>query len=249
MIPNTPQNKNIAEDTWKRLSALSIVIPAAPGETAWRGLLADLRPLPPQGEILLCGADPEPEDLGELAEKAKLRSQPKWLQHQGSRAARLNHGGHSAAGDWLWFIHADSRLSEAWHWAVAGAMRTGGNLLAYGRLRYADDGPGWARLNAAGANIRSRILGLPFGDQSFLMTRAEWEALESFDEDFGRGEDLDLVVRAKARGLPLRCLDLTVTTSARRFAEQGWWATTRSNFSETRRLLAASRQRLKRQEA
>ena len=51
------------------------------------------------------------------------------------------------------------------------------------------------QLNAAGANLRSRWLGLPFGDQGLVLPRASFERLGGFDPALRYGEDHALVWR------------------------------------------------------
>ena len=46
------------------LSDVSLIVPVAPGDDAWRTLLADLAPF--HGELLVVGTTPEPLDFAEL---------------------------------------------------------------------------------------------------------------------------------------------------------------------------------------
>ena len=81
-------------------------------------------------------------------------------------------------------------------------------------------------MNAAGANLRARWLGLPFGDQGLLLPRACFEALHGFDEQAAYGEDHLLVWAARRAGLPLRHIPAVLETSARKYARHGWLRTT-----------------------
>jgi len=81
-------------------------------------------------------------------------------------------------------------------------------------------------INTIGAHVRSRWLRLPFGDQGLLMPRRVFEALGGFDERHRGGEDHALVWSARRLGVPLRPLRAPIFTSARKYAQLGWWGTT-----------------------
>lgn len=89
------------------------------------------------------------------------------------------------------------------------------------------------RLNAAGAWIRSHALGLPFGDQGLLLPRRTFERIGGFDPGLARGEDHELVWRLRCAGVPPRPVGAPLFTSARKYAERGWAATTASHLCET----------------
>lgn len=85
----------------------------------------------------------------------------------------MNVGADSARGEWLWFLHADSRLGPATLWALQRFLDRDVDALGYFDLAFRRDGPRLAALNAWGANLRSRWLGLPFGDQGFVIRKAQ----------------------------------------------------------------------------
>lgn len=222
---------------------LSIVIPVGPGDDAWRGLLERLAffPAPCQIVVSACrplGASIPPGAAGDI-DLVEVNGSP-------GRAAQLNRGVAAASAECLWLVHADSRpdpaaLTAAIEFAEtanATAMRLG-----WFRLAFAADGPRMAALNAHGANLRSRILQMPFGDQAWLMHRAVFDRVGGFDEDFGRGEDLDFVIRARAAGARVESLKPLVRTSARRYRDQGWLRTTLAHIWLTLRLHNRARRR------
>ncbi|MEO6383674.1 MAG: glycosyl transferase family 2, partial [Thermomonas sp.] len=98
--------------------------------------------------------------------------------------------------------------------------------LGWFRLAFQRDGPWLMVLNALGANLRARWLGLPFGDQGFVLHRDDAARLGPFDPALGFGEDHAWVWRARKIGLPLQRIDGTISTSARKYALQGWLRTT-----------------------
>jgi hypothetical protein len=202
---------------------LSVIIPVGPGELAWPALLGDLEPLDTRAEIILVGVAGEgPRDFD--AARYRLRAPARWLETLPGRARQQNAGAGVAQGETLWFLHADSRVpAETVNAALGFAGR---DALGYFVLRFMDDGPALVRLNAMGAGIRSRWLGLPFGDQGLLIGRQRFELLGRFDESLTCGEDHALVWAARHGGVPLVPLHAPVLTSARRYAERGWLRTT-----------------------
>jgi hypothetical protein len=219
---------------------LSVIVPVGPGDPAWRGLLGDLAALDAGAEILLVATPGDvPPDFA--AGDYGLRVPARWLEAPAGRARQQNAGAGAAKGTTLWFLHADSRLPAH---SVAAALRFAGTpALGYFDLRFLDDGPRLARLNALGAWLRSRWLGLPFGDQGLILPGALFHSLGRFDESLGAGEDHALVWAARRARVPLQPLRAPLRTSARRYAEHGWLRTTvqhgRLTLSQARRFAGA----------
>jgi len=202
---------------------LSIIVPVGPGETAWRGLLEDLAVLEGAAEVILvavAGESPRsfvPADHG-------LRISAHWQEAPPGRARQQNAGAAAAQGETLWFLHADSRLNAA---ATDAALAFSGRAaLGYFDLEFDADGPWLTRLNALGARLRSRWLGLPFGDQGLLLPRRLFDSIGGFDESLDAGEDHALVWNARRAGIRLAPLGVALRTSGRRYAEHGWIRTT-----------------------
>lgn len=219
-----------------RLDDLSVVIPVGPGDGAWRGLLPALAALPPSAEIVLATVEADSQSFADCP--ARVRR----LAGAASRARQLNAGAAASRRPWLWFLHADSRFGDAAFDAISRLPDR--PALAYFDLGF-HDGGGAMRINAVGAWIRSRWLRMPFGDQGLLLPRAAFAALGGFDERLDSGEDHALVWAARRAGLPLRPLGVTLSTSARKYAERGWWRTTaqhlRLTWSQARRFATAPR--------
>lgn len=132
-----------------------------------------------------------------------------------SRGGQLRAGCEAARADWILALHADSIPDEGWTDAVAAHLARRG--AACFRLRFDDDGP-LARMTAGWANLRSRWLGLPFGDQGLLMRREQYRRAGGY-RDQPLMEDIAMV-----RALPgrVRLLPCHVTTSAEKYRRQGW---------------------------
>jgi len=218
-------------------SKLTVVIPVGRNDTSWQDLLQDLTVFAEHPEIILSACQQQPANI-------QLPDNASWLCASAGRARQLNAGARQACREVIWFLHADSRLTFAVIEAVHDFLAQGQRGLGYFRLRFAGDGPWQTCLNAWAANIRSRFFALPFGDQGFIIDKALFARLHGFDESVAPGEDLDFVVRLRAAGMPLRELSADLITSARRYQQYGWLATTLRHLWLTWHLTRKARRRL-----
>lgn len=202
---------------------LSVIVPLAPGETEWRGLIDQLAgDLPDDSELILVQADTQ--TLAPLP--PSTRSTLRRISSPLGRARQQNNGARAARGRWLWFVHADSRLRPETLPALQGFTQRTDDALGFFDLVFGGDGPRLAALNAWGANLRSHWLKMPFGDQGLLLPARCFNALGGFDEHVRYGEDHLLVWTARRAGMPVVALDAPLQTSARKYAIHGWWRTT-----------------------
>jgi hypothetical protein len=214
----------------------SVVIPVGPRDEAWQALLPELARLPDGSEIVLVFADAlldEPLPRSDVPLRA--------LAAPRGRARQLNAGAAAARNDALWFLHADSRLHAATLPALDATHARHADALGFFDLRFLPDGPALTALNAVGALLRSRLFGLPFGDQGFFLSRATFRALGGFDERVPYAEDHAFVWAAHRAGVPLVAARAPLYTSARRYAEHGWLATTGRHVRATYALSRAQR--------
>lgn len=145
------------------------------------------------------------------------------------RGAQLKRGAAAAASPWLLFLHADTALEDGWENEarahLADETRAGVFRLAFSSSAFA------ARAVAAGANLRTRIFKLPYGDQGLLISRKLYDAIGGYDER-PLFEDVDIVDRILEHGgrRALRLFAARATTSAERYERRGYAAQTLSNW-------------------
>jgi uncharacterized protein len=147
-------------------------------------------------------------------------------QTQSGRGAQLNAGAALATQPNLLFLHADTRLPLGWSAAATELNQPGVALVAYPLAL--DIQASWARLVAWGANWRSRLLSLPYGDQGLLIRKADFDVLGGF-QTLPIMEDYDLVRRARRLGRVLLSRWGPAVTSARRWQQRGILRTTAIN--------------------
>jgi len=139
-------------------------------------------------------------------------------------AAPRGRGGQIAAGiadaayPWLLLLHADTRLLRGWRCTAAAHMALGPGRAGYFRLGLDSKEPEARRLERLVA-WRSRVLGLPYGDQGLLIHRDLLRAVGGINP-LPLMEDVDLVRRlGRARLRPIPSIALT---SARRWEREGY---------------------------
>lgn len=214
----------------KPAAKFAVIIPLAPGELCWGNLVCDLKDLPRGSEVILVGPS---APAGEAPFLPINHLRVSWVRSPLGRAKQLNAGAKSASATILWFLHADTRLPRRWLAGLLAAVARQPNALHYFDLKFADDGPKWMALNAAGVWLRSHVFGMPFGDQGFCISTAAFWALGGFDGKAPYGEDHLLVWAARRHGLPLRPVGDVIVTSARKYADRGWLPTTARHLTLT----------------
>jgi rSAM/selenodomain-associated transferase 2 len=195
------------------ISRVSIVIPIYHDAAALARTLAsgDLD----GAEILVAATT---EDDAALAPLRAAYPAVVWIVAVRGRAAQMNAAAAAATGDWIIFLHGDTRLPAAWRDAIAAAETHGREA---GCFRFALDAPGLAaRAIAAGVRVRVAIVDLPYGDQALFVRRDVFRALGGYTP-LSIMEDVDLVRRLKRRG-PIMRSPLPAVTSARRWQRDGW---------------------------
>lgn len=201
------------------MSRVSIVIPTV---NAAKDLRCSLPPLAAFGvldlirEVILAdgGSSDETAAIAEAAGGRMVASDV-------GRGTQLAAGAAAARGDWLLFLHADTALSSGWGDAVRTFIADPENTRRAACFRLAfDDTRLAARRIAWLANLRSRVLGLPYGDQGLLISRDFYRALDGF-RPMPLMEDVDLARRIGWRRLTM--LNAVATTSAARYRRDGFW--------------------------
>ena len=193
---------------------LSVIIPALNEAASLADTLACLQAMRARGhEVIVVdgGSRDATVDLGRHGADQVINSPP-------GRARQMNRGAQVARGDFLWFLHADTRVPTHADGLIASALTSSGHCWGRFDVRLADDSVllSWvARL----MNLRSRLSGIATGDQGMFMTRVAYEQIGGF-EDIPLMEDV-AASRALRRQSAPATLRTSLLTSARRWREHG----------------------------
>ncbi|MBA3560203.1 MAG: TIGR04283 family arsenosugar biosynthesis glycosyltransferase [Gemmatimonadaceae bacterium] len=200
---------------------LSIVVPALDEATTIPLLLTDLRDLRVSHEIIVV-------DGGSTDTTARIAAEcgARVVLAPSGRGFQLRAGASAATAELLWFLHADVRVGPDVLRAVERIAESGERGAFAFRL--AIDSPGASyRLLERLANLRSRRLSLPYGDQSLLVARADYDSAGGFPP-IPIMEDVALV-RALRRITSVSMLDSAVRVSSRRWQRDGVFRSTVRN--------------------
>ena len=180
---------------------ISVIIPIHPNEIAHKKLISFFDDLKDDDiEILTCTGS--------------------------GRANAMNSGVQDTQHDYLWFVHADTVLTKDHIVALRRSIDVHPQRIHYFNLAFSNDGLFLTKINAIGANVRSKLFGYPWGDQALAMSREVFKKLDSYDETLNYGEDHALMIKRQKHKIKLNCISVPIQTSARLYKEKGWFKLT-----------------------
>lgn len=148
------------------------------------------------------------------------------VRSERGRGRQLNAGAAAASGDALLFLHADTSLPPRFEAHVRAILGKPG--VAAGAFGLRIDGARRAyRLIEKSVSWRSRVLGMPYGDQGLFLWTETFRRVGGFKE-FPAMEDFELVRRLRRLGR-VEIAACEVVTDARRWSRGGIWRTTLLN--------------------
>lgn len=157
---------------------------------------------------------------GQSQDATRLLAQPladQLLESSPGRARQMNTGAAAAQGDWLLFLHADTRLPDGFISLLQEAQDSGAD---WGRFDVQlEPSSALLRLVARMINLRSRLTGVCTGDQALFLRRRLFEQLGGYAE-IPLMEDVELSKRLRRVSRPF-CIATPLTTSSRRWQQHG----------------------------
>lgn len=194
---------------------LSVIIPTYNEAANIGRLVAELRraALPEAVEILV--VDAGSSDGTAAAARAAGATV---LQSPGAgRATQMNYGATHARGDHFYFVHADVRIHPDYVATIGQAVARG---YAAGCYRFRFDSPHpLLRINSYGTRFKGIMS--RGGDQTLFITRALFEQLGGFNEQFVIMEDFEIIQRIR-RVARFYIVPQDVVVSARKYETNGW---------------------------
>lgn len=131
------------------------------------------------------------------------------------RGAQLAAGADAATGEALLFVHADTRLTPGWA-KLAREHLAASSRPACFQFRL-DDAAWQARVIECGVALRTRLFGLPYGDQGLAIQLELYRRAGGY-RPLALMEDVELLRRV---GRPVM-LAANAVTSAERWRRDGW---------------------------
>lgn len=155
---------------------------------------------------------------GDRTREIALQAGARVIQSRAGRAIQMNVGAQHAKGDIFVFLHADSFLPPGWDYQVRRVMKQPRVILGYFDFAINGSFPGkqWIEW---GANVRSRLLKRPYGDQGLFIRRNDFFDIGGFPE-VPILEDVLFVKQARGRGMT-GGTGVPLPTSGRRWLKYG----------------------------
>ena len=200
---------------------ISVVIPTLNEAASITATLERLRSVP---DIEVIVADGGSSD--ETVELARA-SGASVIHTNLGRGTQMNAGAALASGEVLLFLHADTTLPEDF---AGHIWRTLGHTNSVGAFQLRIGADGWMfRLIEFTANLRSRWLQLPYGDQAIFVKASHFFELNGY-RNWPLMEDYDFCRRLR-KTARIAVTQASVTTSARRWQRLGVLRTTLTNLA------------------
>ena len=181
---------------------LCIIIPVAGRENDFK-LIKQLREKFKGCEIIIVC-----DETNEVIKSAKLQVDQLYFLKNSLRAKALNKGANLSNRKNLWFLHLDSNVE---HIQLSDLTGLDEFTVSTFLLEFDLKNCWWI---AAGANFRTKIFGIPFGDQSFLMSKKLFNFTGGFNENLSFGEDHEFIWRIKSLNIKLKIINKKIITSA-----------------------------------
>lgn len=191
---------------------ISIIVPVLNEEQNIAGTLSSI-PRSRHDEVIVVDGGSEDRTASVAAEyTASVVSSPR------GRAVQMNRGAELARSDYLLFLHADCRLPENGLDAVRQVLGKTG--IAAGAFDLSIDHPSFRfRIIEFGANARSRLTSIPYGDQGLFLKKDLFFRAGGFPE-VPLMEDIAIAGKLKKYGRVV-FLRERIVTSPRRWLTEG----------------------------
>ena len=212
------------------MSKISIIIPTINEANNLPLLLSDLSTIPKDGEIIIvdCGSEDKTIDIANIYGAKVLISKER------SRGLQLDIGARNSKGDWLIFLHADTRLTHDWFEKLNTVLKVNKNYIYYFKFKINHNNIIYRFLELL-VNFRSQYFKQPYGDQGLIIQRSTYFENNGFRR-IPLMEDVDFLSRLKNKKI-LKQLNLLIFISSRKWERTNIFIQAFKNWNFRRRWL------------
>ena len=209
---------------------ISIIIPTINEANNLPLLLSDLSILNKEGEIIIVdgGSKDRTIDVAQIYGAKVYKSKEK------NRGLQLHIGAKNSTGDWLIFLHADTRLTNDWFRKINSFLMGNKNSIYYFKFKINHKKIIYRVLEFL-VNIRSKYLKKPYGDQGLIIHRTIYFKNNGFRE-IPLMEDVDFLKRLKKKK-DLKQLNSPIFISSRKWEKTNIFIQAIKNWQFRRRWL------------
>ena len=192
------------------MSKISIIIPTINEANNLPLLLSDLSSIQKEGEIIIvdCGSEDKTIDI------ANIYGAKVFISKERNRGLQLDIGARNSKGDWLIFLHADTRLTHDWFRKTNSFLKENNNSIYYFEFKINDKKLIYRLLEIL-VNFRSKYLKKPYGDQGLIIHREIYLKNDGFRK-IPIMEDVDFFRRLNNKK-NLKQFNLPIFTSSRKW--------------------------------
>jgi len=209
------------------LSKISIIIPTINEANNLPLLLSDLSSIQKEGEIIIvdCGSEDKTVDIANIYGAKVYKSEER------NRGLQLNIGAKNSKGDWLIFLHADTRLTHDWFKKINSFLKGNKDSIYYFEFKINHKKIIYRVLEIL-VNIRSKFFKQPYGDQGLIIHKSTYERNNGFRK-IPLMEDVDFLRRLKKKDL--KQLNLPILISSRKWERTNIFLQAIKNWNLRRR--------------
>ena len=212
------------------MSKISIIIPTINEANNLPLLLSDLSITNKDGEIIIvdCGSEDKTIDI------ASIYGAKVFISKERNRGLQLDIGAKNSKGEWLIFLHADTRLTHDWFKKINSFLKGSKNSIYYFKFKINHKKIIYRVLEIL-VNFRSKFFKQPYGDQGLIIHRATYFNNNGFRK-LPLMEDVDFLKRLNKKK-DLKQLNLPIFISSRKWERTNIFLQAIKNWHFRRRWL------------
>ena len=212
------------------MSKISIIIPTINEASNLPLLLSDLSSIQKEGEIIIvdCGSEDKTIDIANIYGAKVIISKER------NRGLQLDIGAKNSNGEWLIFLHADTRLTHDWFKKINSFLKGNKNIIYYFEFKINHKKIIYRLLEIL-VNIRSKIFKQPYGDQGLIIHRTIYFKNNGF-RNIPLMEDVDFLMRLNQKK-DLKQLNFPIFISSRKWERTNIFLQAIKNWHFRRRWL------------
>ena len=212
------------------MSKISIIIPTINEANNLPLLLSDLSSTQKEGEIIIvdCGSEDKTIDI------ANIYGAKVFISKERNRGFQLDLGAKNSKGDWLIFLHADTRLTHDWFRKINSFLKENSTCIYYFKFKINHEKIIYRFLEIL-VNLRSKYFKQPYGDQGLIIHRSAYFKNNGFRK-IPLMEDVDFLRRLNKKK-DLKQLNSPIFISSRKWERTNIFLQAIKNWQFRRRWL------------
>jgi len=212
------------------LAKISIIVPTINEANNLPLLLSDLSSIHKEREIIIvdCGSEDKTIDI------ANIYGAKVFISKERNRGLQLDIGAKNSKGEWLIFLHADTRLTHDWFTKIKSVFKGDKNFIYYFKFKINNKKIIYRVLEIL-VNFRSKYFKQPYGDQGLIIHREIYFKNNGFRK-IPIMEDVDFLRRLNNKK-NLKQFNLPIFTSSRKWERTNIFLQALKNWNYRRRWL------------